>query len=105
MVAVFAGERTSRGDGFGSEQESPACRSLGRRVGRRRFHGQLSSSRPAHWMGGGTTGPTACNDSFTRKSLFMTTSRHPLPPLFSQLDVSTGAHPQPVHSSREEHTE
>ena len=35
----------------------------------------------------------------------MSTSRHPLPPLFSQLDVSTGSHPQPVHSLREDHTE
>jgi hypothetical protein len=35
----------------------------------------------------------------------MTTSRRPLPPLFSQLDVSTSSHPQPVHSSRDEQTE
>lgn len=35
----------------------------------------------------------------------MTISRHPLPPLFSQLDVSTGSHPQRVISSRDEQTE
>jgi len=35
----------------------------------------------------------------------MSSSRHPLPPLFSQLDVSTGSHPQPVHSARLENTE
>jgi aminoglycoside phosphotransferase family enzyme len=28
-----------------------------------------------------------------------------MPPLFSQLDVSTGSHPQPVFSSRDEQTE
>jgi chemotaxis protein histidine kinase CheA len=35
----------------------------------------------------------------------MSASRHPLPPLFSQLDVSTESQPQPVPASREEPTE
>ena len=35
----------------------------------------------------------------------MTNSRQPMPPLFSQLDVSTGSQPQPVLSSRDEQTE
>jgi hypothetical protein len=35
----------------------------------------------------------------------MTSSRQPIPPLFSQLDVSTTSHPQPVFSSRDEQSE
>jgi hypothetical protein len=37
----------------------------------------------------------------------MTTTRRPVsaPPLFSQVDVTTAARPQPVLSSRDEHTE
>lgn len=35
----------------------------------------------------------------------MASSRRSVPPLFSQLDVSTGSHPQPVYSSRDEQSE
>ena len=35
----------------------------------------------------------------------MSSPRQPTPPLFSQMDVSTGSHPQPVLSSRDEQTE
>jgi hypothetical protein len=35
----------------------------------------------------------------------MTTTRRPTPPLFSQVDVTTAARPQPVLSTREDQTE
>ena len=35
----------------------------------------------------------------------MTITRQSVPPLFSQVDVSTGSHPHPVLTPREEHSE